>query len=174
MLRAHKDIDFSQYLALEDLPWLSGRIDPGLWYPMESFERMGVAILREIARGDLQLVKHFGRVSLDALCGHYDNLVAKGDPHESLVRFRVLRQSFFDFPALQIEDVLEEQAAAAVSYGMGAIAEEEATWQTMGFFERLLERSGGSPVRVTLSTRSWAGDAKTRIQMAWTLPPRTR
>src|SRR4051794_33551490 len=124
MLRAHKDLDVSQYLEAGDLPYLSMRIEPGGWYPMDTFERFGVAILREIARGDLQLVKHFGRVSLDALCEHYDNLVAAGVPHDSLVRFQVLRQSFFDFPALEIEDVLENSAAATVRFGMGAVAEE--------------------------------------------------
>lgn len=170
MLRAYKGVDWSPYLIPADLPYLSARIEPGRWYPMETFERMGVAILREIARDDLKLVKHFGRVSLNALCKQYDNLVAEGDPHESLRRFRLLRQSFFDFPALEIVDVFEDQAAAIVSYGMGSVAEEAATHQTMGFFERLLERSGGTPVQVALTARSWDGDAKTRIQMAWRKP----
>jgi hypothetical protein len=40
----------------------------------------------------------------------------------------------------------------------------------MGFFERLLERAGGASVRVSLPARSWAGDAKTRIHMAWKTP----
>jgi hypothetical protein len=171
MLRAHKGVDWSPYLGAEDLKYLSARIDPRLWYPMEAFERMGVAILREVARHDLRLVEHFGRISLDALCKQHDNLVAPGDPNESLLRFRVLRQSFFDFPALEIADVFEHQAAALVSYGMGSEAEEAATHQTMGFLERLLERAGGAPVRTSLSARSWRGDAKTRIQLAWT-PPR--
>src|SRR5437667_37752 len=93
-----------------------------------------------------------------------------GDPHESLVRLQVLRQSFFDFPALEIQDVLEKAADAIVRYGMGSAAEEAATHQTMGFFERLLERAGGSPVRVSLASRSWAGDRNTRIHMEWTVP----
>jgi len=167
MLRAYKGVDWSAYLVPADLPYLSARIEPGRWYPMETFERMGVAILREIARNDLKLVKHFGRVELDALCKQHDSLVAPGDPHESLVRFHVLRQSFFDFPALEMVDVFERQAAALVSYGMGAIAEEAATYQTMGFFERLLERAGGAPARVSISASSWLGDPKTRIQMSW-------
>ena len=170
MLRAYKGVDWSPYLIPADQPYLSTRIEPGRSYPMETFERMGVAILREIARNDLRLVEHFGRVSLNALCKQYDNLVAAGDPNESLVRFGVLRQSFFDFPALEIVDVFEDHAAALVSYGMGRIAEEAATHQTMGFFERLLERSGGAPVQVSLSACSWLGDPKTRIQMSWTKP----
>src|ERR1041384_1561708 len=168
MLRAYKGVDWSAYLAPEDIEYLSMHIEPSLWYPMETFERMGIAILREIARNDLRLVEHFGRVSLDALCKQYDNLVAPADPHDSLVRFQVLRQIFFDFPALEIRDVYETEAAAIVSYGMGAVAEEAATHQTMGFFERLLERAGGKPLRVTLTARSWAGDSRTRIQLAWT------
>ena len=63
---------------------------------METFERLGVAILREIARNDLTLVKHFGRVSLNALCKQYDNLVVPGEPKGSLLRFKVLRQDLFD------------------------------------------------------------------------------
>jgi hypothetical protein len=174
MLRAYKGIDWSPYLDAQDIAWLSLQIEPGFWYPMESFERMGVAILREIARDDLKLVKHFGRVSLDALCKQFDNLVAPGNPAESLVRFKVLRQSFFDFPALEIDDLFEDAAVASVRFGMGPVAEEAATYQTMGFFERLLERSGGSPVRVTLLSKSWLGDPKTRIGLAWMLPAGSR
>jgi hypothetical protein len=170
MLRAHKGIDWSMYLTPRDLDYLSARIQPASWYPMESFERMGLAILAEVARNDLTLVKHFGRVSLDALCKQYDNLVAPGDPNESLLRFRVLRQSFFDFPALEIKDVRELEAIAEVDYGMGSMAEEAATWQTMGFFERLLERSGGKPARVTLAAQSWRHDPITRIHLSWTRP----
>src|SRR3954470_5708825 len=105
MLRAHKGVEWAEYLTPDDLRYLTERIEPREWYPMESFERMGVAILREVARDDLKLVKHFGRVEMEALCKEYDNLVAPGDPNESLLRFRVLRQSFFDFPALEIQDV---------------------------------------------------------------------
>ena len=172
MLRAYKGVDWLKYLAQSDLRYLTARIDPRDWYPMETFERMGVAIFFEIARNDLKLVKHFGRVELEALCKQHDNLVAPGDPNESLLRFRVLRQSFFDFPALEIQDVFEDAADAIVSYGMGAVAEEAATHQTVGFFERLLERAGGAPVRVTVASRSWAGDPQTRIHMQWTLPTR--
>lgn len=171
MLRAFKGVDWTAYLTRLEQLYLSTSIEPGHWYPMEVFERMGVAILREIARNDLTLVKHFGRVSLNALCKQYDNLVVPGDPKGSLLRFKVLRQDFFNFPALDFEDLFEDEAVAIVSYGMGAVAEEAATYQTMGFFERLLERAGGEPARVSLSARSWAGDPKTRVYMRWKIPP---
>lgn len=171
MLRARKDVDWTRYLAPSDLTYLKTRIDPAQWYPLATFERLGIAILREIAGGDLEVVKQFGRVSFDGLCALHENLVAPGDPNESLLRFRVLRQSFFDFPALSIEEVLDDEACALVGFGMGAVAEEAATCQTMGFLERLLELAGATGVRVWLSERSWLGDPATRIQMDWDAPP---
>jgi hypothetical protein len=170
MLRAFKGVEWSAYLTRAEQLYLSTQIEPRDWYPMDTFERMGVAILREIARNDLTLVKHFGRVSLDALCKQYDNLVAPGDPKGSLLRFKELRQGLFNFSALDFEDLFDDAAVAIVSYEMGAVAEEAAAHQTMGFFERLLERAGGAPTRVSLSARSWAGDPTTRVQMKWTIP----
>src|ERR1700741_5134359 len=105
MLRAFKGVDWSVYLTRAEQLYLSPHIEPGHWYPMETFERMGVAILREIARNDLTLVKHFGRVSLNALCKQYDNLVASDDPKGSLLRFKALREGLFNFPALDFEDL---------------------------------------------------------------------
>jgi hypothetical protein len=50
---------------------------------------------------------------------------------------------------------------------MGAVAEEAAVHQTMGFFERLIERAGGAEVRVSLASKSWSGDPSTRVHMSW-------
>ena len=72
------------------------------WYPMETFERMGLAILTDLAQGDLGTVRIFGRLSIDWLCQTYGNLVAPGDPRDTLMRFQVLRRGFFDYPALEI------------------------------------------------------------------------
>src|SRR5688500_11434381 len=48
MLRAQKTVDWSQRLTAEDIWFLSTRIDPDAWYPMETFERMGNEILRTV------------------------------------------------------------------------------------------------------------------------------
>jgi len=52
---------------------------------------------------------------------------------------------------------------------MGARAEEAASLQTMGFFERQLELAGATNVTAKLSERSWAGDARTLLQLNWDL-----
>jgi hypothetical protein len=167
MLRSRKGVDWSRHLLPEDLGYLSERIQPGTWYPMATFERMGVAILAEIAGGDLGLVRTFGQTSIDGLIAQHPSLVALENPFESLIRFQVLRRSFFDYRALELIDLLEARALALVCYGMGAVAEEAATHQTMGFFDRLLELSGARDVEVTCPAKSWAGDARTLIDMRW-------
>jgi hypothetical protein len=97
MLRSRRDVDWSQYLQPIDLSYLVQRIEADTWYPMETFERMGLAILAEIASNDLELVRTFGRMSIDWLVTQHANLVAAFDPRDTLMRFQVLRRSFFDY-----------------------------------------------------------------------------
>ncbi|HEX8796159.1 MAG TPA: hypothetical protein VF765_34655 [Polyangiaceae bacterium] len=163
-------MDWSRHLEPVDLSYLVQRIEQDSWYPMETFERMGVAILAEIASNDLEMVRAFGRMSIDWLISQYGNLVAKLDPRDTLMRFQVLRRSFFDYAALEMYSVSDGEATLTIAYGMGARAEEAASWQTLGFFERLLEVAGGTQVRAWFSARSWKGDLVTEVQLRWTDP----
>jgi hypothetical protein len=170
MLRSYKTADWSRLLRPEDTSYLVRRIEPDDWYPMESFERMGLAILDEIAHGELETVRAFGRVSIEWLCQRYPKLLAKGDPRDTLMRFHVLRRSFFEFAALEMPSVSDGEASVLVRYGMSARAEEAASWQTLGFFERLLEVAGGREVRAWFASRTWAGDPTTLIELRWEDP----
>src|SRR5258708_1193632 len=167
MLRSRGDIDWSQRLEPADLGYLVQRIDRDGWYPMETFERMGNAILAEIAQGSLEAVRMFGRVSVDWLCKMCDNLVAPGDPRDTIMRFQVLRRSFFDYAALEMGAISDGEASVLVSYGMGPVAEEAASWQTLGFLERLLEVAGATEVKVRFSSRACVGDLVTPIELRW-------
>src|SRR5262249_44387790 len=146
------------------------RIDPDRWYPMETFERLGNAILRVIARSDLDAVRMWGRFSVDQLRAAQPRLVAPSDPVETLTRFRILRSTYFDFDALQVPLLHQDEAEVIISYYMGMPAEEAASYQTLGFFERLLEISGASDVAARFRERSWAGDPRTLLELIWTHP----
>ena len=174
MLRGHKTVDWSRQLHSDDLPFLKSKIVATEWYPMVTFERMGNAILREVADNDLEAVRMWGRFSVDALRAASPQLVADGDPLETLMRFRVLRSTFFDFEALEIPSLSEGQADIVIHYHMGSIAEEAACYQTMGFFERLLDLGGATNIFVHFTSRSWNGDARTLLQVSWDLSPRQR
>jgi hypothetical protein len=167
MLRSHKSADWSKLLRPEDLSYLVQRIEPDSWYPMESFERMGLAILTEIAQDNLENVRGFGRMSIDWLCQNTPGLLAAGDPRDTIMRFQVLRRSFFNYPALEIQGISDGEASIHVAYGMSPRAEEAASWQTLGFFERLVEVAGADHVTAWFSSRSWTGEPVTMAQLRW-------
>jgi hypothetical protein len=170
MLRGHRDVDWSKYLTPVDLGYLIQRIEKDGWYPMDTFERMGLAILAEVAQGELETVRMFGRVSIDWLCKSYDNLVAYRDVRETLMRFHVLRRSFFDYAPVGINSISDGEAKITISYGMRPPAEEAASWQTLGFFERLLEVAGATNVKAWFTARSWKWDPTTLVSLAWQEP----
>ena len=167
MLRAQKDTDWSRYLEPEDLAFLGQRIDPEGWYPMASFERMGVAILAEVARGELELVREWGRTQTEWISQTQAGLLAPGDPMESLMRFQVMRNGFFDYTALEFSYIYEGEAALEIRYGMGPVAEQAASLQTMGFFEKLIELAGGKKVEASFTSESWAGAPVTSLNLRW-------
>ncbi len=169
MIRHRRDVDFSRWLEPADLAYLDACIDQGAWYPMDTFERFGVAILREIAQGQLGAVRLWGRSQAPALIELHPDLLAPGDPRESLMRFQTLRRGFFDFQALEVRALEDDHALVDVGYHMSAEAEEAACVQTLGFLEQLVIVAGGRSVRADFTARGWRGDPTTTIELFWTL-----
>src|SRR5262249_13179555 len=156
-IRSRRDIDWNRHLGAEDMAIVTSRVKSDQWYPMESFERLGNAILKEGTKLDLDMVRAFGRFSVAALREDNPTLVAEGDPIETLMRFRVLRATFFDFEALAVKTLVEGHAEIIIRYHMGKMAEEAASHQTLGFFEGLLEAAGALGVKGKFTGRSWSG-----------------
>jgi hypothetical protein len=167
MLRSQKTVNWADHLAPEDLPYLTQRIDPDAWYPMATFERMGNAILATVVGGQLMPVLMWGRLQASQLRAAHPSLLAEGDPVESLNRFRVMRQTFFDFDALEVLLLHDDEAQLVIRYHMGMPAEEAAAMQTVGFFEGLLGLAGARDIRSTFKEKSWAGDPRTRVDFIW-------
>ncbi len=168
MIRRRKDVDWADHLSPEDLAYLETTIEPNAWYPMAAFERMGNGILKEIAGGDVELVRMWGRFSVEPLAAQHPTLVARGDPMESLMRFQVLRSTFFDYPAVRIVSVTTDEAEIAIDYRMGPLAEEAASLQAMGFFEGLLSLAGAAEIGARFTARSWKGEGETRLALTFT------
>ena len=174
MMRANKAVDWGKHLLPQDLEHLVHRVDPSGWYPMATFERMGLAILAEL-RPDMETIRAWGRAQVEWLCMQNPSALVPGDVFETLMRFRVLRGSFFDYAALEIVDLTEGEATLVISYGMSERAEEAASWQTLGFFERLLEIAGATDVRASFGTKAWDDFLVTTARVRWTLAsPLTR
>jgi hypothetical protein len=167
MIRRRKETDWSQHLQAEDLELLRQRIDPSEWYPMESFERLGLAVLREIAQDRLEVVRSWGRASVTDLSVFHQDLIVPQDPRESLMRVQVLRSTFFDFPAVDLEYLSDREARFKIDYGMSPRAEEAACHQVLGFFDELLALAGAKQPKVSLMSRTWEGDPETLVELSW-------
>ena len=167
MVRGQKNVDWAPYLTPEDLGILAEKIDPKGWYPMETFERLGIGILREVALGQLDGVRMWGRFQVDPVLKLFPTLLAAGEPRETMMRFGVLADSFFDYGALRVVSVVDDHAIVSIAYGMSPIAEEAACTQTLGFFERLVELAGASGVAGRFTARSWTGEARTLVELNW-------
>ena len=171
MLRRVKHIDWASLLPQQDATYLQTQVDPDGWYPMSTFERFGEQILQHVAQGHLAMVQMWGRYSAGQLRAAHPQLLEPGDPVETLRRFHVMRQTFFDFDALQVVMLHADEAALVIRYHMGMPAEEAAAYQTVGFFEGLLELAGARDIKSTFRECSWKGQPRTFVELTWYPPP---
>lgn len=172
MIRRRKDIAWERTLLPDDVEIVRQLVHPEGWYPMEIFERLGNAILTEIARDDLDGVRLWGRLSAGLLAEAQPEIVVQDDPVETMMRFKVLRASSFDFDAFQIPVLDHDHARVEIRYHMGARAEEAACHQTMGFCEGLLSLADVSVLHISFEQRAWAGDDRTTMVVRWRSPRR--
>src|SRR4051794_8001247 len=107
MIRRRKDVQWETRLPPEDIAYLKQVIGPDDWYPMETFERFGVAILSELDGANLEAVRFWGRYSATQYSVEYPDLIAPNDPIESLMRLKVMRNTLFNFPAFDITMLIE-------------------------------------------------------------------
>lgn len=166
-IRAHKQVHWLEHFRLEDLPYLTDHIDGNAWYPMETFERMGMAILKLVANRDLERVREFGRAQVDWLLPKHVDLLVTKDAVATIIQFQRHRQGFFDFPALEVVDVAASRALVSVSYRMSPEAEQAACIQTLGFLERLIELATSQPPKAQFLTEAWKGGARTLLEVVW-------
>lgn len=167
MIRRRKNVDWEATLPPEDLIYVWQQVRPNEWYPMTTFERLGVAILDHLDGASLDAVRLWGRFSAQQFAGGQSGLVVDGEAVESLMRLRVMRSTLFDFPAFDIPMLTDGHARVSVTYHMSPRAEEAACHQTMGFCEGVVSLAGGGNVRADFSQRAWTGDPKTIFDLEW-------
>ena len=168
MIRRRKDVDWERILPKQEVAYLREHIEPNQWYPMESFERLGLAILDHLEVKSMDAVRFWGRLSADEFSGASTNLIVPGEPVESLMRLRVMRNTLFDFPAFDLPMLTDGHAYIEITYHMSPRAEEAACHQTLGFCEGVVSLASATPVRAMFRERAWRGAARTLIDLEWT------
>lgn len=169
MVRRRKDVDWAALLKVEDFAIVQQRIDVRAWYPMETFERLGLEILSHF-EGGFDAVRLWGSFSATRFAQEHAGLVAVGDPVETLMRLKVLRSTLFDFPAFDVPTLIDGHAVITMQYEMGATAEEAACHQTLGFCEGVIGLAGARAIRAGFGERSWLGAQRTVAALDWDSP----
>lgn len=167
MLRRRKDVDWASVLPEGDVAFLKSYVDFDRWYPMTTFERLGVAILTHVEGATLDSVQLWGRFSASEYARQHPELIVEGQPQETLMRLKVMRATLFDFPAFDIPVLTSGHARIVVNYHMGAVAEEAACHQTVGFCEGALTLSGAGEVTLSFDECAWRGAPTTLISLRW-------
>ena len=173
MIRKRKDVVWAERLTVADREFVEQHIGDDEWYPLEVFERLGLAILSTLPPGEegMQLVRAWGRAMGAQADGTIPNLLVPNDPRESLMRLRVHRNAFFDFDAHELTMVTDQEARLRMSYGLEARAEEAASWQSLGFMETLVMRAGGRGVVGRFTERAWENGSQTILALEWDFNP---
>lgn len=171
MLRRHVP-SWQVRLEAEVVRAASTKVEFDAWYPMADFEHLGLSILRFVVGGEHDAIRLWGRQQVQSVLAYLPELKNEHDPRDSVMRFQAYLSSLFDFPAVTLDAVDDEEALIRVDYGMSAEAEAAATWQTVGFFEELVTASGGHEATGRLRSRSWLpGEPTTTFSVSWRSAP---
>jgi CheY-like chemotaxis protein len=156
------DAHESPLLKSEDLGFLTERLDPMAWYPMESFERFGVLLLEQLVGTETDSIRLWGRSQIARMVRRFPQLKEGKGPRAAFEQMQQLMGELFGFECVVVESFTDAEAKVRVSYGMSERAEEAAVWQTMGFFEELLTTNGAHSA---LGRRVEGG-----FVVGWTIP----
>jgi CheY-like chemotaxis protein len=168
MIKRYPEIEWGKHLTPGDMEILNRLILPSQWYPLETYQRCGSAVYHEIAGGDPEMARSWGRASMDDLVELYhNNLVEEGDPLETLEKFKGINSRFFDFEGFDLTVSGEDQAYIIVDPEFGELEIEAYSYQMMGSFERLIQLAGAVNIKAEFRNKAWEGDGKTVIDISW-------
>jgi hypothetical protein len=104
VIRAFKDLPWDQYLTPEDFEIVKSMVIPTAWYPIEAYQRMGLAVYKLVAKESDDVVRKFGQAAMkELLSGPYRPFLVKDDPVEAVHKFFELRKSMFNFSKTVVE-----------------------------------------------------------------------
>jgi len=158
VIRANKDKNWNQYLKPEDWEIINDNILASTWYPLDSYRRMGYAVFKEIAKGDLNIARGFGRFNCKNLLQVYKNVLVPGDPMESAKRLARLRRNFFDQTGdskiIELDKTSFKNEVYLPAEDSKALYKEAFVNHLAGLVEEIVEQAGGKNVKSTIEDKA--------------------
>ena len=125
----------------------SGDREPMQWYPMKGQEAFMHATEKTFGKGDYQECAKIGRFSCeDAFGGLYKMFLEMGKPHTIIRRGPLAWRLINETGELEIEVMSEQETKAKITEFEDP--DKCHCWYLVGYFEKILELSGGKNVKV--------------------------
>ncbi len=135
LVRAHKDIDWDKWLDPGDWEVINNEVMYSAWYPYALFRRLGWASYQEIAGGDPEMIRAFGRFNMQSLLKVYHNLLIPNDPAASVAQIARTWGNFFQGEG--VESKIVDRGSHWVTYQMQAPDKESEPEKIVAFAHQL-------------------------------------
>jgi len=167
MIKANRELDWDEYLTDEEWKLVNEMILPSSWYPLESYKRMGLAVFKLMAKGDVKAAWNWGRLSVEGLTKVYKNLVSEGDPYEAVRRFTIIQGNLANFDIVELKKQEDRVLHVVFNVSFGGEADKAYAYHLGGMLERLAELNSSDPVKVDIIEKCWEGAPKTLFEIRW-------
>ena len=171
MIKANPQLNWNDFLKPEDWKIIESRILPSVWYPFDTFQRLGVAIFKIIAKSDVETAKLWGKLRAKELFTvTYKSLGESPDPITAIKKYIAIRNTFTNFKMFEME--IEEIGPKQIKIMSKSVesrheGNEAFTWQVMGSIEKLIELTGGKNPKFKILAKEWRGDTHTISEWTW-------
>ena len=169
VIRANKDLGWDQYLTPGDLELVNTMIIPAGWYPIEHYQRMGIALHQLIAKENEEVLRQFARALMQGLfAGAYRPFLDKHDPFAAAQRFLDLRVSLFNFARGKLEKTGEKSLRINFFIGnLGDVGLDIFLRFAGYYFQLLIELNGGQNVKMDCRREIRENEKVLVYELAW-------
>ncbi|HUT54556.1 MAG TPA: hypothetical protein VM658_14295 [bacterium] len=170
VIRAFKDLPWDRYLKPEDFEIVKTMVIPTAWYPIETYQRMGLAVYKLVAKESEDVVRKFGQAAMKELLeGPYRPFLVKNDPFEAVAKFFELRKSLFTFSKMAIEKTGDKSLRARITeFGDFSDGLDVFTILLCAHLEELAKNNGCKGITLKPCHEKEKGQTNIVVDMAWT------
>jgi len=154
-VRSNRDRNWDRWLTPADWEIINGKVLPSQKYPYSFFRNIAFAVFKEIAGGNLETARAFGRFAVRGLLDIYkSSILVPGDPMQSVLKMAQLKNLFFVGGG---ESKMTTSGPRQLHFEMTLPAEETNeegaqafAYQIAGSIEELIEKAGGKKARTKI------------------------
>jgi hypothetical protein len=166
-IKANPDLPWSDHLLPEDVELIKQYILPASWYPMEQYQRIGLAVFKLLVKENYEFLYAYGRSVADKMNADNPGLVVEGRARDTLVKYRAIQDRGYSFKAVETDDVGPGHIIVHILSAPEEKAAKLLIEIVSGTIGRLIELSGGKNVKIKLTESVWEGADQDSLEITW-------